>query len=83
MPIEHFLEGIVRDCVVSACAVVADGMSLEEEKEDFEEISMEEEKEDFKEISMDDVVGDSVSKKRQRVWNSWLERCYIIFMHIY
>ena len=32
MPIEHFLEGIVRDCVVSACAVVADGMSLEEEK---------------------------------------------------
>ena len=33
MPIEHFLGGIIRDCVDTECAVVADGMSLEEEKE--------------------------------------------------
>ena len=71
MPIEHFLKGIKRDCVVTACAVVADGMGLEGKKEALEEKIMEE------------VVVDSVSKKRQRDWNTWVERCYIIFMYLH
>ena len=71
MPIEHFLEGIIRDCVVPACTVVADGMGLEEKKEEFEEKIMEE------------VVVDSVSKKRQRDWNTWVEQCYIIFRYLH
>ena len=62
MPIEHFLEGIIRDCVVPACTVVADGMGLEEKKK---------------------VVVDSVSKKRQRDWNTWVEQCYIIFRYLH
>ena len=70
MRIEHFLKGIIRDCVVTACAVVADGVGLEKKKA-------------LEEKNMEEVVVDSVNKKRQRNWNTWVERCYIIFMYLH
>ena len=37
MSTEHFVRGILSDCVEAACAMVADGMILEEEKGKCEE----------------------------------------------
>ena len=69
--VEHFVRGIIIDCVDAVVEMVSAkrGNRLQ---------YVEEKKEDIVASVVQKVTG-----KRKRKWNTWLERCYAIFMYVH
>ena len=78
MSVEHVVSGLLSDCVEAVCE-----MLIEKGRRQYPKVKKKEESKEKAVTGEEETVTGVVREKRQRIWSSWLERCYVIFMFLH